>query len=86
MIGEDREKERLEKGLAERDEVNGKLKELLKTEQSSAERLRTEVIRLVFQGLFILKATKTTGDDCFKSHEERHSKSKTETHKMGQYM
>ena len=44
---EEKEKEKLEKSLAEREEANGKLKELLKSEQSSAEKLRTEIRRLV---------------------------------------
>ena len=44
---EEKEKEKLEKSLAEREEANGKLKELLKSEQSSAEKLRTEIKRLV---------------------------------------
>ena len=44
---EEKEKEKLEKSLAEREEANNKLKELLKSEQSSAEKLRTEIRRLV---------------------------------------
>ena len=40
---EEKEKEKLEKSLAEREEANGKLKELLKCEQSSAQKLRTEI-------------------------------------------
>ena len=44
---EEKEKEKLEKSLAEREEANGKLKELLKSEQSSAEKLRREIRRLV---------------------------------------
>ncbi len=41
---EHREK-RLQKGLAEREQVNEKLKNLLKDEKTAAEKLRTEVQR-----------------------------------------
>ena len=41
----DREKERVLEGLRERDELNGKLKQLLKEHQEVAEKLRSEVHR-----------------------------------------